>query len=83
MGMKKHKTCIYPKSVLFIITNAQRRKTHERYRSVARIITHGKEADRSKTHMSNRLPWVTLKHTHTHRCEITLIQKRRPTNDNH
>jgi len=45
--------------------NAQRRKTHERYRSVARIITHSKETDRSKTHMSNRLPWVTLTHTHT------------------
>jgi len=44
---------------------AQRRKTHERYRSVARIITHSKETDRSKTHMSNRLPWVTLTHTHT------------------
>lgn len=25
--MKKHKKCIYPKSVLFIIINAQRRKT--------------------------------------------------------
>jgi len=81
MSMKKHKTCIYPKRVLFIIIKAQRRKTHERYRSVARIITHSKETDRSKTHMSNRLPWVTL--THTHRCEITLIERRRPSNDNH
>ncbi len=40
---------------------------HDRYRAVARIISHSTETDRSTTHMSNRLPWITR----THRCQIT------------